>query len=79
MTSRRYTRQAVEGRRRRRDEQLRRELDRPVHLTASGPDVHTASLFGSMARGDTGEHSDPDRAVVMDSPDPFLGRVGDAL
>jgi predicted nucleotidyltransferase len=61
------------GERRRR--RLEAELERIV-ATLPGLGVRRAILFGSLARGDVGGHSDLDLIVIADSGDPFLERAG---
>jgi predicted nucleotidyltransferase len=59
------------GERRRR--RLQAELERIVaQLPALG--VRRAILFGSLARGDVGGHSDLDLILIVDSGEPFLER-----
>ena len=59
------------GERRRR--QLEAELERIV-AQLPGLGVLRAILFGSLARGDVGGHSDVDLILIADSGEPFLER-----
>lgn len=59
------------GERRRR--RLEAELERIV-VQLPGLGVRRAILFGSLARGDVGGHSDLDLILIADSGEPFLER-----
>lgn len=72
--SERETRGVVDwGAAERRRRQLQAELERIV-ATLPRLGLRRAIVFGSLARGDVGGHSDVDLILVADSDEPFLER-----
>ena len=75
MSQRRYTREAVERRRREHTERLQAEIDRILPLLSSRPDVLRVVVFGSVARGEVRETSDLDLVIVQDTELRFMDRL----
>ena len=70
-----YSKDAVERRRHQRQQDLEAELERITRILAAQPDIHRVILFGSLARGDSREHSDLDLVVIQQTDQPFLERI----
>jgi predicted nucleotidyltransferase len=62
------SREAVIRQRQARERVLRHELDRVAGLLKARADVRLVLLFGSVAAGTCGPHSDLDLVVVVDTP-----------
>jgi len=75
VAERSYSRSAVLGRRNDRRQRLQTELDRIVQILSNRTDIEKVVLFGSLARGASGEHSDLDLVVVQDTDRPFVDRI----
>lgn len=60
-----------------REQALRRELGRLAALLRTRPDVRLVLLFGSLAEGTCGAHSDLDLVVVLDTDRSFRERTED--
>jgi predicted nucleotidyltransferase len=58
-----------------REVELRRELERMLGLLRGRPEVRKVILFGSLATGKVGRHSDLDLMVVMQTELRFLDRL----
>jgi len=70
-----YSRQAVARRAQARQRALEHELERVTRLLRARPQVRLVLVFGSMAAGTTGPHSDLDLVVVLDTELPFRERI----
>jgi predicted nucleotidyltransferase len=69
------SREAVESRRRERQECLQNELQRMLVLLKQQPGVMRVILFGSLARGESGCRSDLDLVIVQDTTKRFMDRL----
>ena len=69
------SREAVERRRKERLECLQSELQRMLALLKQQPGVLRVILFGSLARGESGSHSDLDIVIVQDTTKRFMDRL----
>ena len=72
-----YSRDAVQRRRDQRRQTLEAELNRITAILAAQQTIRRVILFGSLARGESGEHSDLDLVVVQETAKPFLDWVGE--
>jgi predicted nucleotidyltransferase len=66
---------AVTKRIQEREQLLRQELTRITGLLKTRAEVHLVLLFGSLAAGRCGQHSDLDLVVVLDTDLKFRDRV----
>ncbi|MFP4029750.1 MAG: nucleotidyltransferase domain-containing protein [Candidatus Brocadiia bacterium] len=70
-----YAKEAVLKRRSQRQDELQRELERIKNVLSAQPDVERIIIFGSFARGESGERSDLDILVIQQTDKRFLERV----
>ena len=69
------SREAVAARKARRRVSLEDELGRMLALLRAHAGVRRVILFGSLARGESGAHSDLDLIVIQDTAKRFLDRL----
>lgn len=70
------------GYRLRKSDSRQAELESALRAFTAGiaaTDVRRVILFGSLARGDVGSHSDLDLIVIRDTTEPFVRRGEDLL
>ncbi len=70
-----YSRDAVLKRRAQHQDQLQTELERIKNILSAQPNVLRVVVFGSFARGESGERSDLDIVVIQETDKRFLERV----
>lgn len=70
-----YSKAAVTRRKQEQEQRLRQELTRITGLLKTRAEVHLVLLFGSLAAGRCGTHSDLDLVVVLETNLKFLDRV----
>ena len=70
-----YSMHAVAQRTQARQRALRHELERVAQILRARAEVRLVLVFGSIAAGTAGSHSDLDLVVVLDTELPFRERI----